>query len=96
MGDAPAQSARLRSPPLTRARARAPSHAPLPPPSPRCARPGIGCSRDYVFPEELNGDYGTPVDKLCKETTPGVFTREWTKASVQLDCKTFAGTTPPM
>ncbi len=54
----------------------------------------LGCSRDYAFPEELNADYGTPVDKLCKETAPnsGVFEREWTKASVKMECATFKGT----
>ena len=52
----------------------------------------LGCSRDYAFPAELNEDYGTPVDKLCKETSPGVFTREWTQATVQMDCATFQGT----
>jgi hypothetical protein len=52
----------------------------------------IGCSRDYRFPDELNVDYGTPTDKLCTEASPGVFTREWTKASVQMDCATFKGT----
>jgi len=51
----------------------------------------LGCSRNYQFPEELNADYGVPVDKLCKETNPGVFEREWSKASVKMDCSTFAG-----
>jgi hypothetical protein len=53
----------------------------------------LGCSRDYAFPDELNADYGVPVDKYCTEsaTQPGVFTREWTKASVSMDCATFAG-----
>ena len=52
----------------------------------------LGCSRNYVFPDELNGDYGTPVDKLCTETSTGVFEREWTKASVKMECDTFKGT----
>jgi hypothetical protein len=53
----------------------------------------LGCSHFYVFPEELNGDYGEPTE-ICKETAPnsGVFTREWTKASVQMDCKTYTPT----
>ncbi len=40
-------------------------------------------------------DYGTPMDKLCTEGPQGVFTREWTKASVQMDCATFKGTITP-
>jgi hypothetical protein len=59
-----------------------------------CAGHGwLGCSHEYVFPEELNGDYGEPTE-ICKETAPnsGVFTREWTKASVQMDCKTYTPT----
>ena len=52
----------------------------------------LGCSRDYNFPDELNVDYGTPVDKFCVQTSPGVFEREWTRASVKMDCKTFTGT----
>ena len=49
-----------------------------------------GCSRDYVFPEALNRDYGEPTE-ICKETAErsGVFTREWTKASIQMDCNTY-------
>ena len=29
-----------------------------------------------------------PTD-FCKETAPGIFSREWTKASIQLDCNAF-------
>jgi hypothetical protein len=37
---------------------------------------------------------GEPVDKVCKETAPnsGIFTREWSKASVQMDCATWTPT----
>ena len=54
----------------------------------------LGCSHFYVFPDELNVDYGEPVDQLCKETAPnsGIFTREWTKATVQMDCNTYTPT----
>jgi len=43
-----------------------------------------GCSKNYPFPPEFNLDYGTPIDKICKETAPnsGVFTRAWSKADV--------------
>ena len=52
-----------------------------------------GCSQSYAFPDALNADYGEPVDgALCKESKPNVFTREWTKASVQLDCVSYAAT----
>lgn len=52
-----------------------------------------GCSKDYLYPDALNADYGEPLG-LCTETAPnsGVFTREWTKASVKMDCSTYTGT----
>merc|ERR1711896_123931 len=42
----------------------------------------VGCSRDYIFREELNQDFGKPLD-TCSETAPnsGIFQRHWTKAS---------------
>jgi len=45
-----------------------------------------GCSRTYEFPDALNRDYGDPME-LCRETASGsgVFTREWTKASIKMD-----------
>ena len=53
----------------------------------------LGCSRTYVVPEQINWDYGIP-QGLCKETAPdsGVFTREWTKASIKMDCNTWTPT----
>ena len=41
----------------------------------------------YVRPPELDLDYGEPIGH-CKETftNSGVFQREWTKASVQMNC----------
>eukprot|EP00039_Didymoeca_costata_P016527 m.298166 g.298166 ORF g.298166 m.298166 type:complete len:68 (+) comp16407_c0_seq37:517-720(+) len=52
-----------------------------------------GCSRDYLFPEELNKDYGVP-SGLCKETAPnsGIFVRDFSKATVQMDCGKWEGT----
>ena len=53
----------------------------------------LGCSHVYQFPDALNVDYGEPVGgALCAETKPGsgVFTREWTKASVSMDCNKWA------
>lgn len=42
--------------------------------------------------EMFDTDYGEPTG-LCKETAPnsGVFTRDWTKASVQVDCNAWEG-----
>lgn len=55
-----------------------------------------GCSKDYPFPKELNLDYGEPTNggEVCKETGAGtgIFTREWTKASVTMDCNKWEGT----
>jgi hypothetical protein len=53
----------------------------------------LGCSLEYAYPEELEVDYGEPLG-LCTESKvrPGVFTREWTKATVQMDCNTWTPT----
>ena len=51
-----------------------------------------GCDQVYERPAALDGDYGEPVG-LCTETVPGesgVFTREYTKSSVILDCNTWS------
>jgi len=48
----------------------------------------LGCSRKYLFPEALNKDYGQPTE-LCKEISTGVFQRNWTKATVKMDCNTW-------
>ena len=50
----------------------------------------VGCSQPYVRPKALDTDYGTPTS-LCKETSPGVFEREWTKAAVKMDCNKWQG-----
>eukprot|EP01052_Picozoa_sp_SAG31_P037500 SAG31_NODE_4852_length_2905_cov_3.033143_4_plen_124_part_00 len=44
----------------------------------------------YVWPEMLDRDYGIPTSE-CHETSPGsaIFTREWSKASITLDCNVF-------
>lgn len=57
----------------------------------------IGCNESsdaYPRPPELDVDYGVPLDARCKETGAGtrVFTREWSKASVQMDCNKWQGT----
>ena len=39
-------------------------------------------------------DVGEPLG-LCKEEGEGVFTREWSKVKVSLDCGKFVGTITP-
>lgn len=41
----------------------------------------------------LDADYGVPTDEICKETSAGsgVFVREWSKATVQMDCNSWTG-----
>ena len=39
----------------------------------------------------LDADYGVPVAEICSETSAGsgVFVREWSKATVQMDCNSW-------
>ena len=55
-----------------------------------------GCNVITAFPDELKADIGEPLG-LCSETAAGsgVFTREWSKASVQMDCNSYVGTVTP-
>jgi hypothetical protein len=47
----------------------------------------------YEFPELLERDYGSPTDgQQCSEIAPGVFSRNWTKAVVTMDCNTWSAT----
>jgi hypothetical protein len=48
-----------------------------------------GCVQTPPPSNVYDYDFGQPKDKLCRETAPGVFTREWTKAMVHFDCNTF-------
>ena len=48
-----------------------------------------GCITTPPPVEEFDHDYGQPLG-LCRETSPGVFYREWTKAHVGLDCNSFS------
>ena len=52
-----------------------------------------GCGFEVHFPEVLARDFGVPTS-LCTEssTEPGVFTRQWTKADVTMNCNTYTGT----
>jgi hypothetical protein len=52
----------------------------------------IGCSNDEEFyerPRELDVDYGAPVDDHCFEVLPGIFRRQWTKATITFDCNAY-------
>lgn len=53
----------------------------------------LGCSHFYEYPDALNADYGEPLG-LCSETATGsgVFVREFTKSTVQMDCNTYTPT----
>ena len=52
-----------------------------------------GCNRQYSRPPMLDSDFGVPQDgQRCKETETGVFNREYTKASIQLDTNTNKAT----
>jgi hypothetical protein len=52
-----------------------------------------GCGNEIAFPDELRVDYGVPAG-LCSETAAGsnVFRREWSKATVEMDCNAYKGT----
>ena len=52
-----------------------------------------GCSLQYERPPLIDGDFGTPLG-ICSETAPssGVFTRQFTKSTVSIDCGTFEPT----
>lgn len=62
-----------------------------------CLKENSGMTPAGLRPALLDTDVGGPVDAVCKETAPnsGVFVREWSKASVQLDCNTWTGTITP-
>ena len=48
------------------------------------------CNMDYSLPPEYNVDYGVPLDN-CTESGSGVFVREWSAATVTIDCGTLQG-----
>lgn len=53
---------------------------------------GAFTNKTYARPPEVDVDYGKPLG-LCKETASGseVFTREYSKAIVQMECKVWKG-----
>lgn len=52
----------------------------------------IGCTTDYEYPPALEVDYGVPLTPYFNETSPGVFTREWSKATATFSCPAWTGT----
>ena len=46
--------------------------------------------RHDLRPPAFNADYGEPTNN-CTQTTPGVYVRHWTKATVTVDCTTMKG-----
>ena len=63
---------------------------------PACTQPGCKpCrfptamdSHPFPRPGALDSDFGEPVGQ-CHESSAGVWTREWSKASVELNCNSF-------
>jgi len=51
----------------------------------------IGCGGPWVRPPQLDVDYGAPTSD-CKEIQPGVFSREYSKATVTMDCPNYKAT----
>jgi hypothetical protein len=51
-----------------------------------------GCTMDYAYPSALlHEDYGRPLTHDCQEVgTSEVFTRQWTNATVSIDCKNLS------
>lgn len=50
----------------------------------------VGCGYNYSYPQMLNEDYGAPLG-LCDETAEGsgIFKREWSKSTIEMDCNTW-------
>ena len=51
----------------------------------------IGCTTDYEFPDAWDVDYGEPLGAPTSPS-PGVFSREWSKATATFDCNAWKGT----
>ena len=45
----------------------------------------------YEVPELLNMDVGEPLE-MCHESSPGVFSRRWSRVTVALDCNSWTPT----
>lgn len=56
----------------------------------------LGCGNFPYRPPELDVDYGTPVGTCFPvESKPGVFRREYTKTSVEVNCRKWSATITP-
>eukprot|EP01052_Picozoa_sp_SAG31_P033519 SAG31_NODE_3800_length_3870_cov_2.092814_3_plen_62_part_00 len=42
----------------------------------------------YTRPPQLDLDFGQPIE-LCHEDADGLFTREWSKATVTVNCNSY-------
>jgi len=53
----------------------------------------VGCGRSYEYPAQFDLDYGDALG-ICSETSPGsgIFTREFTKSTVQMNCSSYEPT----
>ena len=54
----------------------------------------MGCSQQFEYPAaQFNADYGDALG-LCAETATGsgIFKREFTKSTVQMDCSSYTPT----
>lgn len=48
----------------------------------------VDATHPFTRPASLDTEYGDPAGD-CSESSPGVFTREYTAASISLDCNSF-------
>ena len=56
----------------------------------------LGCGNFPYRPPELDVDYGTPLETChAAAGSPGVFVREYTKASIRVDCNHWEATITP-
>jgi len=51
----------------------------------------MGCGGLPVRPPQVDVDYGVPTSD-CKQTQAGIFTREYSKATITMDCPNFKAT----
>jgi len=51
----------------------------------------MGCGGPWVRPPQVDVDYGVPTSD-CKQIKTGIFTREYSKATVTMDCPNWAAT----
>ena len=56
----------------------------------------LGCGNFPYRPKELDVDYGTPLETChAVQGEQGVFVREYTKASIRVDCTNWNATITP-